>query len=368
MNELPSHSLLDISTFSTVFSNVTNSYKYYWFLAILEHAKESDNPVIRLDDITLRMVADVWFPLNQYKLSFGQADSFIQISNIVSEKMKVDNSANSLALFDQIKNGFSSSDLIDLNLKLNSLLRYVPYRFIRPFFDKECRGLIDVNVNKKIQTLSNEFFNSEPHKVIYKIQNEYIKLNNNWFDYFKSNYVILKSFTYWHLLKFLQNQNPNVIGLSEKLFKPIKRDLLLGREYWKLILEINQEFKCIYSNQIIEPSDFDIDHFVPWSYVVHDQIWNLIPTNRSVNSSKSDNLPSMELYLDKFILAQFQSIEYIRQNEINKKEKFLVDFVKLFGSGVNTINEEVFSIKMKECILPMIQIASNLGFRSNWKY
>ena len=39
----------------------------------------------------------------------------------------------------------------------------------------------------------------------------------------------------------------------------------------------------------------------PWintaSFVAHDQLWNLIPADISVNSSKSDRLPILEKYL-----------------------------------------------------------------------
>ncbi|MDY5576621.1 MAG: HNH endonuclease domain-containing protein [Lachnospiraceae bacterium] len=37
-------------------------------------------------------------------------------------------------------------------------------------------------------------------------------------------------------------------------------------------------------------NDISIDHFVPWSYVAHDEMWNLNPTTKSINSSKRNNL------------------------------------------------------------------------------
>jgi len=49
----------------------------------------------------------------------------------------------------------------------------------------------------------------------------------------------------------------------------------------------------IYTGHYIE--NFDIDHFIPWSFVTHDQLWNLAPIEKSLNSSKSNKLPGQNL-------------------------------------------------------------------------
>lgn len=46
----------------------------------------------------------------------------------------------------------------------------------------------------------------------------------------------------------------------------------------------------------LNDKNISIDHFVPWSYVAHDELWNLTPTTRSINSSKSNNLPDWNRY------------------------------------------------------------------------
>ena len=47
----------------------------------------------------------------------------------------------------------------------------------------------------------------------------------------------------------------------------------------------------IYSGESITASRFDLDHFIPCSYVANDELWNLIPMERRLNSSKSNKLP-----------------------------------------------------------------------------
>ena len=50
--------------------------------------------------------------------------------------------------------------------------------------------------------------------------------------------------------------------------------------------------------EILELVDqkISVDHFVPWQYVAHDELWNLHPTTKSINSSKSNNLPVWDRY------------------------------------------------------------------------
>ena len=84
MNQLPYHNQLEIGKLSAVFGNTTNSYKFYWFLAILDSMKEKEDRLISLNELALRMVANVWYPLDYYKLSFGKQDSFKEIAKSVS--------------------------------------------------------------------------------------------------------------------------------------------------------------------------------------------------------------------------------------------------------------------------------------------
>jgi hypothetical protein len=58
------------------------------------------------------------------------------------------------------------------------------------------------------------------------------------------------------------------------------------------------------------------------TFVVHDQLWNLIPTKKSANSKKSDLLPS-EKYLDAFVNIQHRAL---LQSKILFSEKVWRDY------------------------------------------
>lgn len=85
MVNLPQSNNLPIEYLAASFDNVTNSYKFYWFLAILEHIRENQSPTIIVNNLLARMVAGVWYPTNYFRLSFGKQDRLGQIAVQVGE-------------------------------------------------------------------------------------------------------------------------------------------------------------------------------------------------------------------------------------------------------------------------------------------
>ena len=365
--QLPNHNKLDISKLTAVFSDVSNSYKFYWFLSILDILQESESELIPINEILLRMVANVWYPLDYYKLSFGKNDGFKNIAHFITGKIKIDNNPNTPSLINQIKSKLPSEEKNSLNTRVNTLINYVPYRFIRPFFSEETSGISDSQVNTKIKGLLELYFQVSPERVIYKFvdkeKTKFIEINPIWRDYFNQHQGILRGFINWHLIKFLQRNNPNVIGLSEKLVKPIQRDLKDANKFWKEYLKNeNTHIQCIYSGQDITLANLSLDHFLPWSLVAHDLVWNIIPTPKSVNSSKSDKIPSVDLYLKQFIMLQYDAFKFHSQRGATA---LLEDYSQIFGQTTDEIilkPYETFSDELSKIVLPQIQTARNMGF------
>ena len=74
--QLPPQSGLSILKLNSVFGDTTNSYKFYWFLGILELVNNGKSDRLSMDDLAIQMVARVWYPLDYFKLSFGKQDGF----------------------------------------------------------------------------------------------------------------------------------------------------------------------------------------------------------------------------------------------------------------------------------------------------
>ena len=61
----------------------------------------------------------------------------------------------------------------------------------------------------------------------------------------------------------------------------------------------------MFKDTPIEKGKYDIDHFIPWSFVMNDELWNLMPMDSSLNSSKSNKLPDWNRFFGKFANNQF---------------------------------------------------------------
>ena len=363
--ELPYSNKLPIEKLSVCFSDTTNAYKFYWFLSILDHLLENRNLIIPIKEIAIRMIANAWYPLDYYKLSFGKQDGFKKIAISISNKIEVDNLPNSPSLFEQLHQKLSINELDIIHTDVYQLLRWVPFRFIRPFFKDELKGLRDSQVNNRIIDLANS--NKNGNLCPYHFGENEIIITNEWNNYFQSNQVVLRHFIKWNLIRFLQKNNPNVIGLSEKLEKPFVRDMKQAKLFWKIYLDQKQT-KCIYSNVILNSKSFSLDHFLPWTFVAHDQIWNLIPTTKSINSMKSNWLPSLEIYLNRFSFLQFDAFKF---HYSNKNYNLLEDYSSLLGFSSEDLNKyesSEFKMQLKQRVVPLFETAKNLGFTYPFVY
>ena len=60
----------------------------------------------------------------------------------------------------------------------------------------------------------------------------------------------------------------------------------------ELLKEFNGEAIDFYTGLPLRTDDISVDHVIPWSFMYSDDIWNLVLTSKSNNSSKSNSIPS----------------------------------------------------------------------------
>ena len=80
---------------NTVLNDTTNSYKIYWFLAIIEEIGKNNKSSIEIDVLLKRMVNYFWYPIDVFRLSFGKQDSFHKLHKLIKEIILIDNSPTS---------------------------------------------------------------------------------------------------------------------------------------------------------------------------------------------------------------------------------------------------------------------------------
>nr|WP_278003649.1 HNH endonuclease domain-containing protein [Nodosilinea sp. TSF1-S3] len=145
---------------------------------------------------------------------------------------------------------------------------------------------------------------------------------------------------------------------------PTRRDSLSKQtDYWKLVLR-SQPLRYIYSQQVIDPNRFSLDHYLPWSFVAHDQLWNLVPTLPEVNSAKSNNLPSNK-YFAQFVTLQHCGLVATRKAlSAGKWERQIDPFIS--DLGVSTMDELLDVQRLgnayEQVVKPLLPLAVNQGF------
>ena len=346
-----------------VFQNTTNSYKYYWWYSILHLVRVKKTKTFNMDEIAIQMIVFSWFPINYYKLSFGKQD---QLSVYIKELKNQ---------FEILKDDIKEEDLISfLNLNrehfiiksiIKKLTKYVPFRFVRPWYD-ETIGMNDAIVNQNIIILQKLKKQNIPYYI--DLFNNEICLDLNWYDWIFSNLKIIESFTLFELFKYVEKNNPYVSNISLKLFKPEQRKLSEPTKLWKNYIEIKgDETKSVFENKLlINLNNLAIDHYLPWSLVTHDKLWNLHPIEQEVNSSKSNKIADTK-YLKEFTNLQFTFVQHI----LSLNPKYLEDYFTLFSISISellNISNQKFTELLSTKIKIESELASNMGYYTNWSY
>lgn len=369
LSDLPQSNALNIGILSRIFADVNKSYKFLFFMAILDGLESSSfqpNAKLAVRELSFRMLTLAWYPHVYFKLSFGEKDAITKILERVT-----------LASLDSDRK-FQPGDTSAVRSHIERiepapeklLARYVIYRLIRPFFP-EVASVPDAKVNLLIrERAAQEYATRNPLYRLEGINDEFLIVHPLWLEYIRENWSIVRGWVSWQYVKFMQKQNPLVPSLSEKLFPPSERESMsLQTQFWNHVIPV-VSLRCIYSGQVIDPKDFALDHFLPWSFVVHNQMWNLIPTSRAVNSSKSDRLPS-ESYVILFIEAQHAALVAAQQTmpsaQWTKYEKQYAsqleveDVSALFRRGEL---DELFATKLGA----HLKLARINGFSDGWMF
>jgi hypothetical protein len=348
MQQIPNDKNLPIEKLAACFKNTTATYKFYWLLSIVEALEDgfkSQTTIFSKHDIFSRMVSNAWYTVNYFHVSFGKLDNLQTAINTIknTEGLTVDaDKKEILKTLLQTENKKTKNILASLN-------NNVPHWFLSPWFPGEKNPKNIYIQSKKI-----------PFYCPYILEKDFISVDILWANYFLLNAKVIKNFCYWNLALFLQSKNPNVPDIPNKLIKPaIRNNLTKQRKFWDIVIDELGIVNCIYTKRELTKGDFAVEHFVPYNFVSHDLMWNLIPSDKSFNSSKSDKLPSMNKYFDSFFNLQQTAIKIVSEKE--PKNKLLEDYFTILPE-LNNLETNHTKIKFRDTIQPLITIAANNGF------
>lgn len=264
--------------------NNDNTYKLAWGRAIVEcvvfrDGKEEGNRfAISFDSIAHRMLKYYWNQLFFFHLKqspYQDKDPVICKDTLkLIDAYKAESGSSIPIWFDEAENYF----------RLHQ----------KPLFEKTLRHIartLHENVSWRFKNVVNrilDIYELDKAESLVLIANEEAGMLNEY------SVIISKLLNYkWAQLLEKYNYAPKISskvnGISEAKLR--RNDLSKYRK--ELLKEFEgKEAIDFYTGKPLKENDISIDHVIPWSFMYSDDIWNLVITSKSNNSSKSNSIPS----------------------------------------------------------------------------
>ncbi len=312
------HNKLDIESFSQMMKDPSYCYKFYWLEAIVQLISE-DVQTTTFDRVINEMICNAWYSVREFHihLSGVQADGQIrdgleravlrlsELSGLPANASKV-----------EIRNKIQEHEA-ELKVFKEQLTNMVPYRALAGFFLKSDLPA-DWNSKRRMITYI-EMINRDVVLLPYTLGNSSklkreIYFQPAWMEMIQDNAVSILGWIQYEKVKWLQVNNPEVPGLVYKL-SPMNekmRKLHRVRKLWEGIMQIS-DVRDVFTEEPMASHKYDVDHFIPWSFVMNDELWNLMPMDSSLNSSKNNRLPKWDPFFKRFAENQYLLYDLIHE-------------------------------------------------------
>ena len=312
------YSSLEIEGFTKMLKDPSYCYKFYWLEAIVNLINANVTETT-MGDLIDEMIANAWYSVVEYHIHLSglvrsEVADGLERAVVMLESVSDLTSVSSKS---EIKDAIRIHDK-ELRIYKTQLTNMVPYRALAGFFDNHGSR---VHWEKRTELIDYiQYFNENETRLPYVFGDgsslgRKIVFDPDWIRMINDNTVEILGWIQFEKLKWLQNYNPEVPGLVYKLKAGEGvRKLDKVRSLWNSVFKISS-VKDIYLEDEIDPCNYDIDHFVPWSFVMNDELWNLIPMNSSLNSSKSNNLPEWNHFFGRFAQNQYMLYSLIYERE-----------------------------------------------------
>ena len=312
------YNTLDISGFSRMLKDPSFCYKFYWLEAIVTLISRGVEETT-FDEIIDEMVCNAWYSVREFH---------IHLSGLRSDGTVMDGLERAILKLSELSELRADASKVEIRNEIKryqkelyqakeQLTHMVPYRALAGFF-ANANEIVDWDSQKRLVAYI-QHFDKNIQALPYilgsssKLKKEVI-FNPDWITMIQDNMVSILGWIQYEKVRWLQNNNPEVPGLVYKLAPMDEKMRKLGkvRKLWEGILD-QREIRDVFTGKPIVEKKYDIDHFVPWSFVMNDELWNLMPMDSSLNSSKSNKLPKWNPFFSSF--AENQYVMYALMQE-----------------------------------------------------
>ncbi len=302
---------LDIQSFALMLKDPSYCYKFYWLEAIVHLIAEGISETT-FDMIIDEMICNAWYSVREFHIHLSGMGSDGSVRDGLERailKLSELSDLSSNASKVEIKNEIRKHKKELYNAK-EQLTHMVPYRALAGFFANAGDTNVCWNSIRRL-TAYVEAFSISKTALPYtfgtssKLSRE-VRFHPEWIRMIQDNTVSILGWIQYEKVRWLQNNNPEVPGLVYKLapMDEKMRKLSKVRLLWKGILDLH-EVRDVFTDEPVQLKKYDIDHFIPWSFVMNDELWNLMPMDSSLNSVKSNRLPKWDPFFQRFSENQY---------------------------------------------------------------
>lgn len=160
-----------------VFDSKATSYKYFWFMSLLQIYKETENTSIPFKQILVRMIINAWRYVFVEEGEFRSIDQLPSYLETIQNKLYLDRYSSGQKIEDDISENYSSLESL-----LTPLLKNVPYRFLSPW--------ITFTSNDDVKEKSA----GSDNKCLYALFDDHITIKDYWKKYLLDHYDQLSLF------------------------------------------------------------------------------------------------------------------------------------------------------------------------------
>lgn len=207
----------DIEKIKHVFDKKTNSYKYFWFMSILQIYKESREENICYKQILVKIVSKAWKYVFKLNGKFPQADKMPICLMSLQQEMKLRRDTSE----QDIENVLNKSyDSLGLESRLSPLLKGTPFRFLSHW----------ISFTNKSEVMEKSW--SQEARCPYEVHNDHIVISKLWRKFLLDYYNCMELLCEYGLDSYLRISYDDMVNNDfynalfpslNKLLKGIKR-------------------------------------------------------------------------------------------------------------------------------------------------
>ncbi|MDD3138344.1 MAG: HNH endonuclease domain-containing protein [Lachnospiraceae bacterium] len=171
---------------------------------------------------------------------------------------------------------------------------------------------------------------------------EWIQINPIMYEFVCKHKVAIEKLNYYEWAKFLErvNDTDSVDHLLSKIDESAKRNNL---SYFRDILFEEFENKCFYCGKKVSLGHVEVDHFIPWSFIKDDNLWNFVLACPECNNKKRDKLAN-ERYLHDLVARNTSIVIETHNGMRNYQEKRLLS---IYNWALKNGYDEIWTPKQK---------------------